>query len=281
MPGDSRVPFPRSLLFVPANQSRLLARAWSAGAEALVLDLEDGVPPAEKEAGRDALRRLDPPATWTGPIFVRVNGFDTPEFEADVRAVAGSRVHGCVLPKAERVEAVRRAAAALEATTSLILLIETARGVLHAAELADSGLAGLAALAFGAEDYRASLDAGLSPDPVVVDFARVTIAAAAAAAGVPAVDAPELDVRDFDHLRAATRRARSLGFRAKFAIHPSQIATIHEALGGPAAERAWAARVVAAYERAVAEGRGAVSLDGRMIDAATLRRARNLASQPE
>ena len=246
-----------------------------------MLDLEDSVPAGEKTAARDALRSLEPPATWTGPLFVRVNAVDTPDFAEDAGAVDGSRIQGCVLPKAERVDAVRRAAALLGSQLSVILLIETARGVLHAGELADSGVADVVALAFGAEDYRASMDAGLSPDPMLFDFARLTVAAAAASAGVPAIDAPELDVSDLDRLRVATRRARGLGFRAKFAIHPSQIAPIHDALGDPGAERAWAARVVAAYDRAVAEGRGAASLDGRMIDAATLRRARNLASQPE
>ena len=266
--------FPRSLLFVPAHQPRMLARAWSAGAEALVLDLEDSVPADGKATARAAVAALAPPDAWPGPIFVRVNAWGLPEFAEDARALAGSCIDGVVLPKSERADDARRAAAALASAPAIVLLVETARGIVSAAELADSGIPRLAGLAFGAEDYRASMDAGVSPDPALFDFARLAIATAAAAAGIAAIDAPELDVADLDGLRAATRRARGLGFRAKFAIHPSQVPIIHEALGDPDAERAWAARVVEAYDRAAAGGRGAAALDGRMIDRATVRRAR-------
>jgi len=92
---------------------------------------------------------------------------------------------------------------------------------------------------------------------------------------VAAIDAPELHVGDLNRLRVATRRARALGFHAKFAIHPAQVPVIHEELAG-GEDQAWAARVVEAYERATADGRGSVALDGRMIDAATIRRAREI-----
>ncbi len=268
--------FPRSLLFVPAHRETMLPHAWASGAEALVLDLEDSVPAAEKAAARDALARLAPPDGWTGRIFVRVNAVTAPEFAADAQAVAAARVHGAVLPKTERPDEVRCAADALGPDRAIVLLVETARGVVGAADLARCGVPQMVALAFGAEDYRASMDAGVTPDPALFDFARLAIATAAAAAGLPAVDAPELDVTDLEGLRASTRRARGLGFCARFAIHPSQISVIHDALGDPEADRRWAARVVEAYERAAAEGRGAAALDGRMIDAATLRRARAL-----
>jgi citrate lyase subunit beta/citryl-CoA lyase len=270
------MPFPRSLLFVPANQARMLARAWSSGAEALVLDLEDGVAAADKAAAREAVRALATPAGWTGQIFVRSSQVGTDAFDADVRAIAGAPIHGVVLPKTERADDVRRAAEAFGPGRPLVLLIETAGGVQRLAGLLDADLTGVAAFAFGAEDYRASVDAGISPDPALFDFARLQVSTTAAAAGLPAVDAPELDVSDLEGLRAATRRARGLGFRAKFAIHPAQVPVIHDALGDPAADRAWAVRVVEAYERAAAEGRGAASLEGRMIDAATVRRARAL-----
>jgi len=268
------VPFPRSLLFVPAHQPRMLAHAWEAGAEALVLDLEDGVPAAEKAAARAAVAALVRPEGWTGRIFARVNAWNQPEFVEDARTVAGSRVDAVVLPKSERVNDVRAAATAMPGVPAIVLLIETALGVVRAAELAVSGIPTVQALAFGAEDYRASMDAGVSPDPALFDCARLTIAAAARAAGLAVIDAPELDVADLEALRSATTRARGMGFRAKFAIHPSQVPVIHEALGDPQAERAWAARVLEAYDRAAASGRGAAALDGRMIDRATVRRAR-------
>jgi len=275
------MPFPRSLLFVPAHQTRMLSRAWQAGAEALVLDLEDGVPAGEKAAARAAIAALSPPDGWAGRIFVRVNAWGQPGFAEDARALAGSRVAGVVVPKAERVDDARAAAAALAGAPAIVLLVETALGVVHAAELAASGIEKLEALAFGAEDYRASMDAGVSPEPALFDFARLAIATAARAAGIAAIDAPELDVTDLDALRSATARARGLGFRAKFAVHPSQVSVIHEALGDPATERAWAARVLEAYDRAAAGGRGAATLDGRMIDRATVRRARAILDRPD
>ena len=272
--------FPRSLLFVPANRTALYARAFASDAGALVLDLEDSVPADQKAAARDAVAALEPPDGWTRPIFVRLNAHGTADFDLDVRAAAAAPVAGVILPKVERaadVRAVDQALAACERDDrrlSLILLLETPGGVLRAAELADCGAPRVAAFAFGAEDYRAGM--GLDAlDPALADFARATIANAAAAAHLPAIDAPYLQVNDLDRLRSAAGRARALGFKAKFAIHPSQVPVINgEFAGGE--DRAWAARVVEVYQRAVGEGKGSVALDGRMIDEATMKRARDI-----
>ena len=272
--------FPRSLLFVPANRTVMFARAWASDAGAIVLDLEDSVPPEQKSAARDALVSLRPPNGWTRPIFARVNAHGTTDFDADVRAAAGAPVDGVILPKVERAADVRAADRVLaarersERPLALILLVETPGGVLRVAELADCGVRRVAAFAFGAEDYRAGMGVDVL-DPALADFARATVANAAAAARVPAIDAPELHVNDVDRLRTATRRARALGFHAKFAIHPSQVPVIHEEFADGEG-RAWAARAVEAYERAAGEGKGSVALDGRMIDQATMRRARDI-----
>ena len=272
--------FPRSLLFVPANRPAMFAHAWASEAEAIVFDLEDSVPPGEKTAARDALASVQLPDSWTRPVFVRLNAHGTADFDADVLAAAIVRFNGVVLPKVERatdVRAVDQTLAARERPDrplSLILLLETPGGIMRAAELADSGVKRVTAFAFGTEDYRGGLGVD-ALDPALADFARATVVNAAAAAGVVAIDAPELEFKDMDRLRTATARARSLGFRAKFAIHPSQVAVIHEELGrGHGEDRAWAARVVEAYQRATAEGKGSALLDGRMIDEATVKRAR-------
>jgi citrate lyase subunit beta/citryl-CoA lyase len=189
-------------------------------------------------------------------------------------------VAGVIQPKVERASDVRAVDQALADrerpghSLSLILLLETPAGVLRVAALVDCGVRRVAALAFGAEDYRAGMGVD-SLDPVSADFARATIANAAAAAHLPAIDAPYLQINDLDRLRTAARRARSLGFTSKFAIHPSQLPVIHEELGG-GDDRAWAERVVQVYERAVGEGKGSVALEGRMIDAATMKRARDI-----
>ena len=272
--------FPRSLLFVPANRTAMFARAWASEADGVVLDLEDSVPPEQKATAREALVSLAPPDGWARPIFARLNAHGTSDFDADVRAAVSAPVAGVILPKVERAAQVRAADTALAAhersdrPLGLILLVETPGGVLRVAELVDCGVRRVAAFAFGAEDYRAAMGVD-TLDPALADFARATVANAAAAARVPAIDAPELQVHDAGRLRTATRRARALGFHAKFAIHPSQVPVIHEALAS-GEDRAWAARVVEVYERAVGEGHGSVALDGRMIDEATMKRAREI-----
>jgi citrate lyase subunit beta/citryl-CoA lyase len=266
--------FPRSLLFVPANRTEMFARAWESEADAIVFDLEDSVPVARKAAARDALVALSPPKGWTRPVFVRVNAQETDDFALDLRAAmsAAMSIAGVILPKVERAAQVQ-AAEKLQ-PFALVLLIETPGGVMRAAELADCGAERVVAFAFGAEDYRAGMGVDVL-DPALADFARATVSNAAAAAGVAAIDAPLLQINDADRLRAAARRARALGFRAKFAIHPAQVAVINEEFAG-GADRAWALRAVEAYERAARDGHGSVALDGRMIDEATMKRARDI-----
>jgi len=266
--------FPKSLLFVPANRTEMFARAWESEAEAVVFDLEDSVPAAQKSVARDALVALQPPKGWTRPVFVRVNAQGPDNFDLDLRAVASTAISlaGVVLPKVERADQVRAAQKAQP--LALVLLIETPGGVMRAAELADCGVERVVAFAFGAEDYRAGMGVDVL-DPALADFARATVSNAAAAAGVPAIDAPLLTLDDPDRLRAAARRAKALGFQAMFAVHPAQIPVIHEGFAG-GADRAWALRAVDAYERAARDGHGSVALDGRVIDEATMKRARDI-----
>lgn len=265
--------FPRSLLFVPGNRTEMFEKAFAAGADAVIVDLEDSVPADQKAAARRALASLKPPAGWAGSLFARLNAHGTDEFGADVAVVRDSAAVGVILPKAERADQVRAAAHAF-GRLQLILLVETPAGVMRAAELADSGVETVAGLAVGLEDYRAGIGV-TALDPVLADFARATVVNAAAAARLVAIDAPELQVNDAERLRTSARRARGLGFRAKFAIHPSQVPIINDELSG-GDDRSWAARVVEAYERATKDGRGAAALDGRMIDEATVKRARDI-----
>jgi len=274
--------FPKSLLFVPANRTEMFARAWESEADAIVVDLEDSVLPTRKAAARDALVALQPPQGWTRPVFVRVNAPGTDNFELDLSAAASAAISfaGVILPKVERVGQVRAAEKLVavyeppDKPLALVLLIETPGGVMRAAELADCGANRVVAFAFGAEDYRAGMGVDVL-DPALADFARASVSNAAAAAGVPAIDAPLLRLDDPDALRAEARRAKALGFNAKFAIHPTHLGVINEEFAAEG-DRAWALRAVEAYERAALEGRGSAALDGRMIDEATLKRARGI-----
>jgi citrate lyase subunit beta/citryl-CoA lyase len=282
MRGTPGMPFPRSLLFVPANRTEMFARAWESEAQGVIFDLEDSVPAAHKGAAREALVSLQPPDGWARPIYVRLNSYGTDAFDLDLHTVASmtAPLAGVMLPKVERATQVRDVDAAIavherpDRRLALILLIETPGGVLRVSELADCGVTRVTAFAFGAEDYRAGMRVDVL-DPALADFARASVANAAAAAGVPAIDAPLLQVDDTDRLRDAARHARALGFHSKFAIHPSQVPFIHEAFAG-GGDRAWALRAVEAYERAARDGHGSVALDGRMVDEATMKRARDI-----
>ena len=261
-------------------------RAWESDAGAIIFDLEDSVPDTHKAAARDALMSMQRPAGWTREIFVRLNSFGTVNFDLDLRTVTSMEVSvtGVMLPKVERgvqVVAVDGAIASCERyghSLALILLIETPGGVMRVAELVDCGVKRVVAFAFGAEDYRAGMRVD-ALDPALADFARATVSNAAAALGIPAIDAPLLQLHVPDLLRTAALHARALGFQSKFAIHPSQVSVIHEAFadglhGG--IDRAWALRAMDAYERAGRDGQGSVALDGRMIDEATMKRVRDI-----
>lgn len=268
--------FPRSFLFVPGNHQKLIDSALRSTAEAIVFDLEDSVGDDQKAAARERVRSvLVGQRELETPLFVRINGPETTYFADDVGALAGAPCAGVVIPKVEMAEAVGHIASNVGGI-GLVLLIETPRGVLRALDLAEAGGPSLYALAFGAEDLRACMGVDASESESLLTFALPMIAAAAAAVGVPAIDSPELDIADREGLRTRAANARAIGFRAKFAIHPAQLPIIHETFRSTASQRAWAERVTSAYEQGRAEGRGSVRVNDRMVDLATLKRARGI-----
>ncbi len=261
----------RSLLYVPASSEAMLSKAGSRGADVLIVDLEDGVLPEAKHEARARLLAGFPALDFGGAeALVRINTPGTPWAEADARAAAALRPHGVVLPKAEEASAVARLATAVG--VPVWLMIETAAGVLAAAELAR--VEGVAALVFGAADFRESLHAGRHPDELELLFARSQILTAARAAGVLAFDTPWFEYRDADGLRRSAERARLLGFDGKTAIHPGQVEILNEAFAPGAAEVERARRVLAALTEAAARGQGVATLDGEMIEALHARAAR-------
>jgi citrate lyase subunit beta/citryl-CoA lyase len=265
---------PRSYLFVPGDREARLAKAPSLGADAVIMDLEDAVAMGEKEAARDRVRRFLAAGSRV-PLFVRVNALGTPWHEDDVRGVVGPGLSGIVLPKAESAEGVvevdRRVgraeeAAGLEAgTVELVVLVETAAGILHAAEIA-AATPRVTSVAFGAYDLARDLDLRLTPGGEELLVPRVAVVLAARAAGRTPVDTVFADIGDSDGLERECRRARDLGFAAKLCIHPGQVAAIHRHFSPSPAELEEARRVVEAFERAEAEGRAAITVDGRLVD---------------
>lgn len=262
----------RSYLFVPGNRPERFAKAFASGAGAVILDLEDAVPPEGKRAAREAvcewLRRPN------GGAWVRVNGTDTEFFEDDMRAVAALPRGGVMLPKAESADEVRRVIRLLGApTTPVIPLVETAVGLWSALEIAQC--AQVERLAFGSVDFR--LDAGIQGDDDALLFARSQLVIISRIARIASpIDGVTVQIDDAARLKRDVERARALGFGAKLCIHPNQIAAVESGLAPSDEEVRWALAVVNAFERAAG---GAVRLDGKLIDLPVVERARRLLAE--
>jgi citrate lyase subunit beta/citryl-CoA lyase len=282
----------RSKLFVPSTRPEFFAKALAGAADAISFDLEDSVPEAAKDDARAQLRAFlsSDAGRGGGPgkqIIVRVNGLGTPHFAADVAAIAGLRVDLVNLPKADRAEDVRAAAAAIEAAAGgdgsgrpvgLLLNIETPRGLADAAQIA-SAHPWVAGLQVGLNDLFEPLGIARS-DPAHVHAALWTIRLASAQAGCFAYDGAYADPADDDGFRREAELARSLGFLGKSCIHPRQVA-LANAVFDRDLDLAGARRIVEAAHNAAAAGVGAFLLDGRMIDRPAIARAEALLARSE
>lgn len=283
----------RSMLFVPADSARKLARGIESGADALILDLEDSVAAANRPlARRQAREFLDAHRPERVLRYVRVNPLPSGLALDDLAATVGGRPDGILLPKCvpEDVRTLDHYLSAFEAAAGApigaarIIAIATET---PAAVFALGGYGGvsprLEAITWGAEDLAACVGgsnrtiAGNYDGPY--QLARSLCLLAAAAAGVTAIDTIYTDFRDEAGLKAECAAARRSGFAAKMAIHPAQLAQINEAFSTSAAEREWAERVVAAF--AAQPDAGTLALDGRMIDKPHLVLARRLLGLPQ
>ena len=273
----------RSKLFVPGSRPELFPKALSGPADALSFDLEDAVAEERKAEARAQVGELlrSAAAQASGKTLIaRVNAIDTVHFEADVAAVVCEGLHLVNLPKAESVEQVRAAGAALEAAerangvtrpVRLLLNVESPRGLREAAAMAraDPRVAGLQ-LGFG--DLFEPLGIARR-DSANVHAAMFAMRMAAGEAGVFAYDAAFVDVLDTEGYLAEAGMARRLGYLGKSCIHPSQVALAHQVFRPPQAEIERALRTVEAARDALVKGMGAYVVDGRMVDAPFVRAA--------
>jgi citrate lyase subunit beta/citryl-CoA lyase len=259
---------PRTYLFVPGDRPDRFDKAWASDADAVVLDLEDAVAPDRKSAARDAI------AGWLAPerpVWLRVNAAGSAAHDADLALLGRPGLAGLLLPKAEAVPEALQAALRAHGL-GLLALVETARGVRDAETLAATS--GVARLAFGALDFQA--DCGIADEGDGLLAFRSALVLASRLAGLPPpVDGVTPDVRDPERTRADAARAKGLGFGAKLCVHPAQVAAVHAAFAPTDAERAWAARVLAAN---AASGGGAVAVDGAMVDRPVVLRAEAIAA---
>jgi len=257
----------RSYLFVPADRPERYAKALASGADAVIVDLEDAVAPATKDAARAAL------AAWLdgggNGVAVRINDAASAMFASDLALVARPGVHAVVVPKAERGDDLAAVRAAAPAAV-LLPLGETAAGIASARALARAE--GVERLLFGSIDLQ--LDLGIEGDGDELLAFRSELVLASRLGGIAApVDGVCTAIDDAAALAADTRRARKLGFGAKLCIHPRQVAVVHAAFAPSADEVAWAQRVVAA---AAASAGAAVAVDGAMVDRPVLLRAQGV-----
>jgi citrate lyase subunit beta/citryl-CoA lyase len=276
----------RSLLFVPGNRPDMLEKALGLAPDALVPDLEDSVPPAEKSNARDIVASFLPRLARAGVLVLpRVNPASTGLLEDDLTALVGPDIYGITVGKigdAAQLQDVARQLERLEAEAGLengrvklVPWIETAEAVVNAYEIC-SASPRVVAVAFGAEDFTNDMEIERTEDAAEIAYPRQVVAVAAKAAGVLALDTPYVAYRDAAGLKRDAGVARGFGFRGKFAIHPSQIGPIIEAFAPTEAELDYARRVVFVFEEAEASGSGATFLDGKMIDIPVVRRARGL-----
>lgn len=262
---------PRSYLFVPGDRPERFAKALASGADAVVLDLEDAVLPAEKDGARDAVARFLRSTDQIERLVIRINDESSAGFEADLQMLAATQAAAVMLPKAESASTVARIRLACPAI-AVLPLVETARGMLGALAMAEA--AGVQRLVFGTIDYALDLDLGAEPEALDAGHAQLALVSRAAGIAAP-VAGVTTAIDDEALLRADTARARRHGFGAKLCIHPKQVAPIHTAFAPAPADVAWARRVLAAAEGAP----GAVQLDGRMVDKPVIERARRIVAR--
>jgi len=284
----------RSLMFVPAHRERMVQRALGLGEfgpsalDAAILDLEDGVPPGSKDDARRMVADALGLPSRRGPLrLVRIQRALSDAGDADLDAVVRPGLGGIVAPKVRRAEEIawladelarrERRATIVEGTIRVIASIESATALIEAPRIA-AAAERLVGLMFGSEDFALDLGLPTKREGEAADllYARSATVVAAASAGKLAIDGIWPDLDDTAGLRADSLRARRLGFTGKTLIHPDQIAVVNEIFTPTAEELDRARRVVRAFEEALGRGRGAVALDGQMLDAPVVERARQL-----
>ena len=281
----------RSMLFLPGNNPNLLINGNCLGADAVIFDLEDAVSPTEKDAARilvrNTLRYMDFHGCET---IVRINSIDTPYWQKDIDEVLPYRPSLILLPKTGSRQDVLTADAYIssveekigmpQGTVGLMPLIETALGVENAFCIA-SATERVKALFLGAEDLTADLQCKRTKESREIEYARTRLVVAARAAGVEVYDTPFTDVNDDEGSWVDAKVAKALGFNGKASISPRHVEVINSVFSPTAQDVDYAYEVMDAIELAEKQGKGAIALHGKMIDAPIVARARRTIAMAE
>ena len=273
----------RSMLFLPGNNPNMLINGNCLGSDAVIFDLEDAVSPDEKDAARILVRNTMRYMDFRGcEIIVRINSIDTPYWKADLDAIVPYKPSLILLPKTGTAAHVQEADAYLAlleeklnlapGTVGLMPLIETALGVENAFSIA-SAAPRVQALFLGAEDLTADLQCKRTKEGREIEYARTRLVVAARAAGVDVYDTPFTDVNDDEGIWTDARLAKALGFTGKASISPRHVEVINAVFSPTQKEIDYAYEVMEAIALAKAQGKGAIALHGKMIDAPIVARA--------
>ena len=273
----------RSLLFLPGNNPNMLINANCLGADAVIFDLEDAVSPVEKDAARILVRNTMRYMDLKGcEVIVRINSVDTDYWKADIDAILPEKPDLILLPKTsvpkdalvadEYMTEVENKLGLSQGTVGLIPLIETALGVENSYAIASCSER-VKALFLGAEDLTADLQCKRTKEGREIEYARARLVVAARAAGIDVYDTPFTDVNDDEGIVVDANLAKSLGFTGKASISPRHVDIINEVFSPTKADIDYAYEVMDAIRLAKEQGKGAIALHGKMIDAPIVARA--------
>ena len=276
----------RSMLYMPGSKPRALDKARGLAADALILDLEDAVPPAEKEAARGMVAEaLEAGGYGARELIVRINGLDTEWGRADLTMVAASSADAILIPKVENQEMVREVAALLKEAgakpdLAIWAMMETPLGILNALEIAKSHPR-IAGMVMGTNDLVKELQATHAPSRAPVATSLGLCLLAARAQGLACIDGVYNAFKDDEGLRAECEDGRARGFDGKTLIHPAQLAIANECFGPTAAALDEAREQLAAFEAVEASGQGVAVVNGRIVENLHVETAKRLIAESE
>ncbi|NOH00860.1 MAG: CoA ester lyase [Chloroflexi bacterium] len=278
----------RALLYMPGDNWKMITKAVTLGVDSICMDMEDGTAVNKKAEARTtiakALRELDFGASEK---LARINSIGSGWEQDDIEAVLPYRPDGIVIPKVESYDHVEWAGKIIEDTElkhgwqvnsiRILIGVETAKGILNLKEIASHPR--LDAIIFGGEDFAASIGATRTKDAIELMYARQAVLVACAANDLQAIDIVTIDYKDLESLRVEAEQGAGLGFSGKQAIHPNQVPVVQEAFTPSDEAVAYAKKIVETFEASQKEGRGAYSLDGKMIDMPLLKNAQKVLSR--
>ncbi|BCV20232.1 HpcH/HpaI aldolase/citrate lyase family protein [Moorella sp. Hama-1] len=283
----------RSILYVPGNNPKMVAKAPTFPADIITLDLEDSVPPAEKENARKLIRENIKAVGANGSeVYVRINNWETEMTNDDLEAVVVEGLSGVTLAKTGHPDNVKRLDWKLEelerrrglpiGSIKVSLLLETAKGIINAYESCIASPRVVSAI-FGAVDYCKDMRVKLTSEATEQAYARAHMAVAARAAGIVAIDAPFVAFQDMEAFEKNIREGRQMGYEGRMIIHPGQIEICNRLYAPDPADVEWARGVVKVFEEeGIAKGKAAVSYNGKMVDTPVYLNAKDiLAAQAE